>query len=122
MSSPLGRAPLIEALEARQLLAAALFADLDPGGVQPDNFYPFGDHHSVFSGFTNDKQPALFVSDGTGKGTKLIARPRLSSDRSSVPQYTTSKFVYFTAQDGDSFGLYRNGGSEKSTTLLVAAA
>lgn len=108
----------IEHLEDRRLLAAELFADITPAGIEPKDFFAVGGRVV----FTAEQEPfgrALWSSDGTAAGTQMIKDfTRDASDAVIADFVSLNDTALFFASgtlyqtDGTPRGTYRLGADE----------
>src|ERR1044071_6258932 len=92
--------PLCEPLESRQLLAAQVFADISPTGLEPALLTPLN-NQLLFVGTTPANGQELWTSDGTSNGTKILKDINPGVDSANIQQIArVGKYVYFVATDG----------------------
>jgi ELWxxDGT repeat protein len=101
----------IEALELRRMLAVdRVFRG---GAVQPEAFFPFGDK-MVFAGYVPAGNQALWISDGTVAGTRVLQDDgRGAASPGALIQ--SGKYLYLS---GDS-GLVKTDGGASTIPITV---
>lgn len=115
----------VDPLEPRRLLAAELFSDLNAVGIDPQDLYAVGDR-VVFTAELEPFGRALWASDGTAPGTKMIKDFTPGDDDTFIKEndaLTHRSFVYFivTGIPGAD-AVYRTDGTAKGTIRLYQNA
>lgn len=104
-------------LEAREVPAAGLFADIVPGiwGSYPHNITPSG--AKLFFAAETSLGNELYVTDGTAAGTKLVKDIRPGRVGSNPTRFETadSGVVYFQADDGTGQTWWKSDGTAAGT-------
>ena len=109
----------VQQLEAREVPAASVLADIRPGawGSFPRDFTASGDR--VYFAATSVQGEELWVTDGTAAGTHLTKDVRPGSAGSNPRAFTPAGngVLYFVADDGIGRGWWKTDGT---TTTKVA--
>src|SRR4029078_12519736 len=111
------RAAVAETLERRQLLSAALVADLnlDTPSSNPSQFTQLGS--AVLVGATTTA-PQLWKSDGTDAGTLALGTFLGDSGVTTAPALSPPLALFFANQSGTGRELFRPDGTPGGTMLV----